>query len=257
VNGELAQLIALTGHSNAFLAGQLLESPELLQTNSTFQYVAAVRFEVPGGWVDGTADWMESLRTRALRTRLCLRESDPAGTGFAGASPGSVECGGASGWRAWTPHWKLGDPDAAENRIWHVTYRFAPPSESYRSPDLAAATRELAGALEQAEEVARRESSPFKSWFGEARSLLCSDDPVAPYHPDMLPGTGYSLDARRLLAAATRAWVFGGMESWNDFVARDPQRYEAATARLYRGVLTSFTASVNSFDASHEGSRSP
>jgi hypothetical protein len=256
VNGELAQLIALTGHSNAFLAGQPFESPELLRTNSAFQYVAAVRFEIPGGWVDGTADWMESLRTWALRTRLFLQESDPAGTGFVGASPGFIQCDGASACRAWTPHWKLADPDAAEDRIWHVTYRSAPPSKPDLPTDLAAATRELAGALEQAEEVAQRESSPFKSWFGEARSLLYSDDPVAPYHPDMLPGTGYSLDARRLLAAATRAWAFGGMESWNDFVARDPQRYEAATARLYRAVLTSFTASVNSFDGSEEGSRS-
>ena len=47
---------------------------------------------------------------------------------------------------------------------------------------------------------------------------------------------------------ATRAWVFGGMGSWNDlvFAARtEEDEYNRLSAKLYLAVLGAFVAAVN------------
>ena len=50
-----------------------------------------------------------------------------------------------------------------------------------------------------------------------------------------------------MIAMASRAWVFGGMGSWNDvWVKGDTERYGRLTRRLYDSVLTALLAGVNS-----------
>ena len=48
MDGRLAQVIALVGHGNAYLAGAE-PGGHLEFTNSTFQYVGSVAFEGPAG----------------------------------------------------------------------------------------------------------------------------------------------------------------------------------------------------------------
>lgn len=77
-----------------------------------------------------------------------------------------------------------------------------------------------------------------------------SPSPEPPYHPDMLPQTGYSVEARQLLAMATRSWVFGGMGSWNDVGFGDPDvqaEYEEITSRLYGAVVDAIRAATKAF----------
>lgn len=64
----------------------------------------------------------------------------------------------------------------------------------------------------------------------------------------MLPEHAYPPAARRLLAIATGAWVFGGMESWGDLptAAADEERYDPVADRLYEAMWVAFVASVNS-----------
>ena len=91
---------------------------------------------------------------------------------------------------------------------------------------------------------------PFAGWFEDALALGDSPSPDPPYHGDMLPQTGYPLEARQLLAMATRSWVFGGMGSWNDagFSDEDVQaHYQEITKRLYRAVLDGIRTAANAF----------
>ena len=69
----------------------------------------------------------------------------------------------------------------------------------------------------------------------------------------MLPAEGYSLAARQLLAAGSRAEVFGGIGSWNDVRFESPEveaEYRSVSERLFRAVLEALVAATNSFDPS-------
>ena len=71
-----------------------------------------------------------------------------------------------------------------------------------------------------------------------------------PFHPDLLPDTGFSLEARQILASAAQADVFGGMGSWNDmgFEQVDTQReYKKVTKELYEAIKLDIIMASNSF----------
>ena len=58
-----------------------------------------------------------------------------------------------------------------------------------------------------------------------------------------------STEQSRLLQAADRAWVFGGMGSWNDMGFESDQQhaeYEVVSSRLYQAVNVVITDVVNS-----------
>jgi hypothetical protein len=104
-------------------------------------------------------------------------------------------------------------------------------------------------ALEDVEAFARGQRlDEWADWFADARRLGEAEDPQPPYHPDMLPALGFAKPARQLLAMATRAWVFGGMGSWNDlaFATREQEgEYNGVSAKLYSAVRGAFLAAVN------------
>ncbi len=109
----------------------------------------------------------------------------------------------------------------------------APPS-----PPLANAAAELDAALVAISEVATGLGlvDPWVATFTRARdALTTTPNPALP---------GYSEEASRLHAAASAAWVFGAMGSWNDYVPMAGQP-GVVTDRLYRACLNGFTAAVN------------
>jgi hypothetical protein len=92
--------------------------------------------------------------------------------------------------------------------------------------------------------------SSWATWFANALDLLDSPDPKAPFHPDMLPNSGFSLDARQILASGTQAYVFSGMGSWNDMGFEQPEthrEYLKITNQLYEAVKLGVVAASNSF----------
>lgn len=99
--------------------------------------------------------------------------------------------------------------------------------------------------------VAAREGRDtfWLSAFADALQLLNSSKPEVPYHPDMLPDLGYSLLARQVIASAVRAYVFGGMGSWNNepSVAGAAGEGSAVGRALFIAVLTGLLVAANSF----------
>jgi hypothetical protein len=85
-------------------------------------------------------------------------------------------------------------------------------------------------------------------WFAEAAVLRHSPEPAIPYHPDLLPAERYTAEARRLLACACKAWVFGGMGTWNDLVFEEAsleERCDRLTPELFEAVVTAIASAAN------------
>jgi len=88
--------------------------------------------------------------------------------------------------------------------------------------------------------------------FAQALVLPDSPHPALPYHTDLLPAVGFSLEARQTLAAAAQACVFGGMGSWNDLALEQAEmqpRYEQISAALYEAVKSALVMASNTFTA--------
>jgi hypothetical protein len=267
MNAELAELIALVAHGNAFLYG-LRQPAELTQGNSTFQYVKSVRFVRPleSGSADSsvvattTAGWLETIRSAGAErlwlltpTVRYLNEE-----GLVNAGVGAIVVTGAADAEVWRGYWELISPRPTDGRIWSVRYEPMPVGEDVFFDPLVVddAAADLRAVLADAAAVAVAESAlrHFAPWFRDAAKLLDHPHPIPPYHPDMLPDVGYSLESRRLLAASTQAWVFGGMGSWNDVVIDDQSfrtAYDLISSRLWSAVIAGLDSAVNAFEPTH------
>jgi len=259
MNGEIAQIAALTCHGNAFLSGK----PEVrfFPGNSTCQYCERVIFVALKKSVFGivrktevadTPDaWLALLKSRgALGIRLGRSSHDEPGIPDR-MSAGFV--GGGGTWMMevllprqtsefWVPRWEVGNRNAPDRKIWRVTYGCVSEAKTspLTAPDLTRATRELAEGLKDIREFSVRQGTDgFTNWFDEALNTIAakgSNQHI--YHPDLAPGGFLSDEAAVLLDACQQAWVFGGMGSWNDllFDGEDQRAYERVSEGLFEAV---------------------
>lgn len=270
MNGDLAQRIALVTHGNAALASSVEDQ---IDDNSTLQHVRTITFAFTPRRrlarsitnVGRVSDWFEQLAARGVR-RL---ELDCIGRATAGKEPlpEHIAAGFAGGERSpivarrdrstevWRAMWELAPGDRpADSRIWEVRY----DGEELRStvslshPSVPDASRQLSATLLEVEQFARSNDVDFwPGWLAGARELLTNEAPEIPYHPDLVP-RDVDLSRRRLIAGATKAYVFGGMGSWNDIGFTDSavqERYEILTALLYRSVMIAVDAATNAADS--------
>jgi hypothetical protein len=265
VNGELAQMICLSSHGSSWLAQPTLSDPPPLdRVNSTFQFVGSLAFGLAGGraadefQADTVTDWLRRLRDRGVaRLWLDIPEAKPVTgrggpvdeqmlAGFANAGRWSLAATGGPSNEIWHATWTVGDRAAPDRRIWSVRYEGAHADlVTPQRPDLLRARSHLTEALQAAQDFAtRQQMEAWPAWFQAA----LAGDPEIPYHPDLLPA-GYTTEAWQLAAMAVKAWVFGGMGSWNDVYLDDRQaeaEYEATSRNLYSALLRALLASVNS-----------
>lgn len=269
MNGELAQIIALVSHGNLFLhQGENLPVPDL-STNSTFQYVCSIEFARYNSKNDNQGvvvansveDWFRFLRsigtTHLWNIAFDWQRRDVPehiAVSFAGGVPIAIQADLAQGFELWYPQWKTG---GQSQKPWLIEYRSLMFPHSYRvSPaKLNEVESHLRQAITQAERFARRSDVNEIQWaesFANALLLLDAPKPVFPFHQDMLPEYGFSLEAHQILAAASKAYVFGGMGSWNDMGFAQPrlqQEYQQVTEKLYSAVKRATVTASNSFTA--------
>jgi hypothetical protein len=264
MNGELAQAIALVAYGHASLTqrdGLRDAIASFEETNSTFQYVRQVSFDVHAARrqpaeAGSVAEWLRHVSQTGI-DHLWLLAGSSGPPAFANQGLWGIVGTGRKGVEAWYGQWNVNreqvDPSETKPRIWEVTYR-----SSYRkgtmavdSGDIAARIRELHEAIEGALAFTQQFNvlDNFAPWFREAFDLETAEQPQIHWHPDLLPSSGYSLDARRLIAMAARSWVFGGMGSWNDIVPNDSEmsQYKETTDRLYQAVVGGLRDGTNAF----------
>jgi hypothetical protein len=158
---------------------------------------------------------------------------------FAGYALWGVQAIYEGSWELWAP----------ECSGYTAIDRCHPIDAPLRMPPFDEADRQLRKALEAAIGFTRKAEGDFGvTYFTDALALRDARQPEIPDYPEFLPELGCSAEARRLLACASKAWVFGGMGSWNDLGFDDPElkaEYERLTPRLFDAVLNAIAAAPN------------
>jgi len=266
--GTLAQLIALVSNGNAYL-GACDDLQNFYPNNSTFKFCNSIIFVDMKKFLRVTetrvannpCEWLSWLKHHYCR-RLYLRYAathdpqlpDHLSVAFAGgggtwyvvsAFPNSVDY--------WLNRWEVTDRNAPDKKIWTVTYRRVAtqkPKLETLINDLSPCKKRFESVLKQVEAfAARNDLDYFAQCFQNGLEALASDNPMILYHEDLLPDVGFSLEAKQLIAAASAAWVFGGMGSWNDlgFDGEEQNEYERLSKELYAIINLSIERSVNSY----------
>ncbi|NUM56518.1 MAG: hypothetical protein HUU46_23040 [Candidatus Hydrogenedentes bacterium] len=270
----IAQFVALTCHANASLCGH--ELPPFLITNSTAQFCESIRFvstrrRLWGGLSNEpvAADpnaWFEYLKKKgALGVQLrCARHDDSKLPGWlvaafaGGGGTWSMDVALPSGAaERWAGNWKVGNRDAPDRRIWTVEYcgNTTRRSGTSHSRDLSLVARELEVSLREVLLFSMNQSlSGFSESFQSALDTIKSQGEHGHgYHQDLAPPGVLSTTATALLDACQKAWVFGGMGSWNDlmFEGNYQQTYETLSERLFNAVNAAIASSASSSFAAH------
>lgn len=156
----------------------------------------------------------------------------------------------------WRYNSSLGNRDRVDQRIWQ-NYFIAGATVprqilSIDLPDLNHAIDKLLSTLDNAsrlceKDISLRESN-WKKLFTETakglRDLQAADDQVNHTWSRL----GWTLEQRALFNAASKAWVFGGMGSWNDTGPSDislQPEYERVSDQLFDAVNSAVVAAVN------------
>jgi len=263
MNGELAQIISLVAHGNLFLQRGAID----LTANFTFQYVSSIkycRYKSPQDahgelLASSVSEWLDYLRstgaTRLWNIAFAWQRKDlpeHVAISFSGGVPKAIQADLPNGFELWYPLWK---PGGTATKPWVVEYRglFFPTSQALPLQKMSAVKNQLQQAVLRAEWFSKSSevnASVWTSWFTKSLELLESPNPQAPFHPDMLPSTGFSLEARQILASAVQSYVFGGMGSWNDMGFAKPEiqeLYNRITKELYEAIKIAIVMASNSF----------
>lgn len=274
MTGILAQLISLVSYGNEFLDTDII--PEgFYPGNSVFQFCKEVKFvafrkkffssefkEVE--IADDPYKWFRLLKKEKCKELKVFYEASKDSA----KKPDHQLAGFVGGGGTWlieavfnkhsdfyANNWTVNEKDRADRKIWSVKYG----NTSWDQPvinqqfDLLETKEELAGALSAINVFAVKHK--LDNWvgiFSKAFNALESDEPATGfYHADLVITENYSLLARQVLFAAGKAWVFGGMGSWNDLgfdTEEENQTYDELSAALYAAINKGVVAAINSYN---------
>jgi hypothetical protein len=274
MTGTLAQMVALTCHGNALIGG--FEHPRFFPKNSTCQYCDSVKFIIFKKPLIGKIkelivaenpdEWLASLKNRGstgIRLSRTAKNnpefSDRMSAGFVGGG-GTwklevVFPGGTS--EFWISRWLVWNQNAHERKIWRVSYGMIETAKttSQNLRMLSDVKSDFRKALSEIREFSEQQNcGGFTQIFVKALEALDHPEAEAAYHKDLfVPGT-LTADAATILKAATHAWVFGGMGSWNDmgFAGDIQSEYERVSENLFQVLNEAIAvAATNSFASGH------
>lgn len=263
MQGSIVQSIGLVLAVNARRRG--LDPGPFWPSASMFQFCRSVTFADdfwaggdpalvagdPGRWLDVVS---RSARGAWLHVtqRNDLHISDRESVGLVGGGPRwIIEIVGDRSSNFFEDSWQVVDPDAADDHIWAVEYRrilSGPPRAPAPQRSVPRVADDLRASLARAMEFAGAHLPGFAPAFQNAlRSLEASGPSLGVYHDDLVPPGLLRPDARRLLGAAQRAWVFGAMGSWNDVAFERPllAEHEEISDRLFSLVVEAAVVATN------------
>jgi len=264
MTGTLVQIITITSFGNDFLKkGKLTD---FYPQNSSFQFCDFVDFrEIKKKnffsskkeviIAKNPIEWFENIKNNGCK-KLRLyhqndKENDHQMAGF---------IGGGGNWFIETVYsnhsdfW-LGLWNHDENLIekpWQVTYSKAVEKQPTRNQqfDVKTTSAELNNILERITDFAFKETSEnWGSIFENAKKTLNSGSPETGfYHNDIMRKENYDLQNRQLLLSASKAFVFGGMGSWNDMGFENEEKnttYNELSFQLYNSINKSIVCAIN------------
>ncbi|MFK7790961.1 MAG: hypothetical protein AB8C95_15895 [Phycisphaeraceae bacterium] len=158
----------------------------------------------------------------------------------------------------WTVKWSVGNESERSHPdyepAWNIRYtgkaintHALPQGESLEEVE-----SRLWSAINSANEYAKtfHNTSHFIHWLEQGLGYLkCNEGRLAEYFPYWAKLQANS-QAKRILAAADDAWVFGGMGSWNEpwykYESGDENLYHAITTELYGALVAAIVTATNS-----------
>lgn len=273
MTGTLAQFVTLTTYGNDYIRNGNI--PANFDTaNTAFDFCNTVDFrEVRKKYFfskpkeevlfDCPTKWFKFLKNNGCqKLRLYYSSSDDQTMAPDYKLAGMV--GGGGTWfieavydtysNAWASRWEVTDSDSPERKIWSVNYGLVAEKLSVMDLqiDNQIVKEKLHRTLTEIAGFAKQQNlGNWQELFDRAKSILETDIPEKDYyHQDLIPGANYTLISKQLLFAASNAWVFGGMGSWNDLGfdnKEDDQSYEKLSAQLYSNINEAILAAVNSY----------
>jgi hypothetical protein len=263
---NILRSFALVAVGNAALRGKDVSA--FWPDSALLKYYKQIEFVIPRGGDEYTPvapdplAWFATLKKlgcRGLRLHNAPMEQKPGigpleermMVGLVGGGPRwLIEAVMPTRCEVWEGYDRLGDREDPDQRIWLCGYLMLGEAEPQNDADrdVAGATVDVRSALADIEAFARDfPGAPFAENFAGARATL---EGAASTYPaiDFLDLTDLSPDARRLIAAAAEAWVFGAMGSWNDIGvdAAQKQRYDATSEALFNALTRAVIAAANS-----------
>lgn len=269
MQGTIAQLLSLAAHGNHYLAGCLDDS--YYPDNSTFKYCKFVKFMDlqrsgtrlyereyagdPNSWFKKLKEaGVVQLRVRYISTNK-EQVSDRLSVAFVGGGGRwLIEVVKPTNSDFWEASWAVGDRDDPQRNIWHVKYgrilRDARQPEP-PVPLVKDVKQQLQEALKRISVFAHMHNcTNFGDCFDQGLKAL--NDP--PFNSDkeyqIFPDAYASTEYHQLLSACQRAWVFGGMGSWNDIGFNDAatqNEYVQLSDNLFNLINLSLIVASNPF----------
>ncbi len=267
MKGSVSQMVALTACANAHLHGRSVTFDLDHETASICQSIEFVKTPRVGSLKNRTVlardpqSWFDYLAESGV-THLRLHYShtseevspDRSTAGFAGGGGHwFIETVGPAERVLWESVWDTRRTKG--NRIWKVWYVLSKvrPDELHDVPTSIEETRkELRDALLDIISFAEKhdDTKEWISCFQRSLTALDAKDDDEIFR-GYLPEGCYPREARQLVAAGGRAWVFGGMGTWNDvlFGANGEilKEYGRVSDRLYDAMCKAIVAAVNSY----------
>lgn len=268
MNGTIAQALALVCHGNAWLRD--IATLSTFADNSTRQFCDRIEFvELPGAVFTGKPkekvvaatpeSWFMHLKgngTHGLRLRYGVPDNQSINpwmtAGFVGGGgQWTVTTFASQRSSTWAARWNVWNQRAPDQRIWRVTYiRIGEQHDDapIRSSPPGVVAENLSKALREIASFARQhDCGGFTVAFEAALRILESVDAPDVYHKDLAPPGCLPERATTLLAACQKAWVFGGMGSWNDmaFDGQVHEDYLRVSGQLFSTVVAGIVAATN------------
>lgn len=270
MNGHIATAVALVCAGNRFLAGHDISG--FWPDAPVFNFTKLVEFRhAPASGKDtdeyllvasDPMQWFASLRGKFRGFRLYnvkpvrgphqqLDVADRMLAGFVGGGQRwLIEAVGEQDSELWEAFHRVGDRTDADNRIWlctHILQATVPRVEldaDAAALPLGGAAARFRKALADIEAFAREATyDNFADIFRDSIAVIDAGKPTIDTG-EMRRFTGFDDRQAALFEACSRAWVFGGMGSWND-LGESGERYDAVSQELY-GSLNDCIAALAS-----------
>jgi hypothetical protein len=264
MTGILAQIIAITSFGNQYLKNGKLTN--FYPQNSTFQHCDFVDFrEMKKKNIfsskkeiivsENPTEWLDYLKSEScLKLRLyykTVKKDDHKMAGFVGGGGNwFIETIYPKHSDLWISRWNH-NKNLTE-KPWQVTYGKAIEKRPIINQqfDINQIREKLKTCLEKITEFASQETT--ENWgkiFEKAKETLENEKPESDfYHNDLINSNNYDLENRQLLMSASKAFVFGGMGSWNDMWFDNKEveeEYNRLSSELYDLMMKSITCAIN------------
>lgn len=242
MNGHIAAAVAIVCAGNQYIAGKDITGFWPGAPVFTFMKLSEFRAQPVSGndaddhplvaadpmaWFESLKPWCKGLRlinvapTRGPNQQLDVPDRMLAGF-VGGGQRWLIEAAGETTSEIWEPFHRLGDRNDPDRRIWlctHILAEKAPraelDAEAARLP-LDPTVARFHAALVDIEAYARKEGiTNFADIFRDAVTLIDTATPETE-RGEMTRFTGFTPRLAAIYEACSRAWVFGGMGSWND-----------------------------------------